>query len=470
VAALQGLSLRPAGATESVRSKVVARLDDPSEAVRRAAIVASAHLQARDAVPKLLALAEGKEHRTEARLALAVLPDPRAIPIFVASLADPNPDLRYAAQVALTPLRDRASGAIQEAARAGKLTGPAALAAERVLATFKPVTSWKVIAPFPRTTAKLFLGGPSIDFAARYPGAEGQPIAWQPLQGDPRNGRVVLDAFKGGHGDKGGFGYDANGSPDLCAFGFAEVESDRDRPALLLVGSSGTVIVELNGEVVHSVQALAGRRYAPDSDLVRVTLKAGKNRLLVQARQGIGVWCFGVQVSEPSSVVLAGTSGPSKLEVLRDYAKSHDGDPEKGAAIFLDPKGVGCVKCHAAAGRGTATVGPDLTGLASKYDKSEIIRSVLEPSARLATGYQPVVVALADGRVVTGLVRAETGTELELVDADAKVVRVAKDEVVERRTGDVSVMPAGVAETLEPGQFADLIAFLASLKGGTKTK
>ena len=60
-------------------------------------------------------------------------------------------------------------------------------------------------------------------------------------------------------------------------------------------------------------------------------------------------------------------------------------------------RGVGCVKCHAAAGRGTANVGPDLTGLGLKYDKAEIIRSVLDPSDRLATGYQPVVVATAWG-------------------------------------------------------------------------
>ncbi len=63
------------------------------------------------------------------------------------------------------------------------------------------------------------------------------------------------------------------------------------------------------------------------------------------------------------------------------------------------------MKCHAANGRGTANVGPDLTGLALKYDKAEIIRSVLEPSNRLATGYQPVLLALAGGKVVTGLVR-----------------------------------------------------------------
>src|SRR5207244_10141359 len=122
------------------------------------------------------------------------------------------------------------------------------------------------------------------------------------------------------------------------------------------------------------------------------------------SRPGIGGCSFGVQISAPSpsaSLFAAKPAGLS-LDALRAFALSHEGDPRKGEELFFDPKGIGCVKCHAAGGRGTASVGPDLTGLALKYDKAEIIRSVLEPSDRLATGYQPAIVALHDGKVFTG--------------------------------------------------------------------
>jgi putative heme-binding domain-containing protein len=143
---------------------------------------------------------------------------------------------------------------------------------------------------------------------------------------------------------------------------------------------------------------------------------------------------------------------------------SHQGDPKSGETIFFEAQGIGCVKCHAANGRGTASVGPDLTGLALKYDKAELVRSVLEPSNRIATGYQPVLVATRDGKVVTGLVRSETDSYLELVDSETKVTRVAKSDIEERKVGDVSVMPAGLVDSLTLVEFADLISFLQTLK------
>ena len=132
--------------------------------------------------------------------------------------------------------------------------------------------------------------------------------------------------------------------------------------------------------------------------------------------------------------------------------------------MFFDAKGLNCAKCHTVNGRGTAGVGPDLAGLALKYDKAEIIRSVLEPSNRIATGYQPLVVARRNGVVHTGIVRAETDSDVVLVDADVKLARIPKAEIQDRRVGDVSLMPTGQVDGLAPFDFADLIAYLMSLK------
>ena len=157
-------------------------------------------------------------------------------------------------------------------------------------------------------------------------------------------------------------------------------------------------------------------------------------------------------------------SPTNSLESLRSFALAHDGDRSRGESLFFDSKGVSCAKCHSAGGRGTANIGPDLTGLAAKYDRAEVIRSVLEPSNRIATGYQPVLIALNDGRVITGLMRAESDTEIELVDADTRVIRVPKSKVEDRRVGDVSIMPGGLADSMKPEEFADLVAYLMGLK------
>ncbi len=143
---------------------------------------------------------------------------------------------------------------------------------------------------------------------------------------------------------------------------------------------------------------------------------------------------------------------------------THDGDPRRGERIFFDLRGGGCAGCHAAGGRGAAAIGPDLTGMALKYDRAELIRSVLEPSRRIADGYQPVTLATHDGRVVTGVVRSETEGEITLVDAQAKATKIPKQDVATRRAGGSSIMPSHAAESLSPAEFADLIGYLSSLK------
>ena len=448
-----------------VRAAILARLDDPYIEVRQAAMQAVAALRLREAVPMLLSAAQKDATRVEATLALAAMPEAQALPIYLAALRDRSPELRRAGESALLAILDAVRADLEKEARSGRYTGPSAEALERVLTRFRPVTEWTVIGPFPRTTARLFLGAPSIDLAMTHVGAEGRTVAWTPRRGDAATGRVALDDLKGAPGDTSRSGYDAGTSPDLAAFAFAEVVSDRDRPARLLVGSSGAVVVTINEEPVHDSRSLAGRPYAPDSDLVACTLKAGKNRVLIQTRQGIGAWAFSVQVSEPSNLAIAtGKGRTTDPEALRAFALSHAGDPRSGEALFFDAGGLGCARCHSAGGRGTSTIGPDLSGLALRFDRAGIVRSVLEPSSRLATGYQPVVVATRDAKVLTGLIRTETDAFLELVDSEAKPTRVALADIVERRRADVSIMPKGQVESLSLVEFSDLITYLETLR------
>ena len=363
-----------------VHERIVAKLDDPDPDVRHAAIDAVARLRLAAAVPKLIALAKVEETRADATVALAAMPDARALDVYLAALDDRNADIRQVAQSALVRIRGQVAAELTRRARAGEFQGGRALAVERVLTEFRPVVDWRVTGPFPRTTAQLFFGDRSIDFGRTQPGVGGRPVAWQARRGDPKLGRVVLDDFKTGPGQSG---FDAGASPDLAAFAYAEVPSDRDRDAIILVGSSGQVAVSVNEAIVHNQATIAGRPYAHDSDLVRVqeAQQGDESAPGPRHRQGTGAWTFSVQLSEPSALIFAAKPKPSGIEALRTFALSHTGDVRKGEEMFFDPKGLNCAKCHTVNGRGTAGVGPDLAGLALKYDKAEVIRSVLEPSS-----------------------------------------------------------------------------------------
>ena len=462
LAALHALA-RALDPPSKVRRAVAACLDDPAPEVRCAAIKTVAALKLHETVPKLREIAADPAYQHDATLALAKLPDESALSVYLGALSDINPEVRSAGQSALMAIRERVADELVTQAEAGRFSGDTALAVERVLAHFSPLTDWKVIGPFPRNTPQVFNDPMSIDFSRRFMGAGERFVGWSTRRAEPANGRIMLDDFRCDAGGLDSFGYDSNGSPDLAAFAWTEVAIDRDRPALLLVGSSGTISITINGKTTFHSDNSSGRAYAPDSDLVRVELKRGKNEILVKTRQGIGTWSFSLQLSGRLQIDAASETGPAKLERLRAFGLSHGGDPKRGEALFFDAKGIGCGKCHSAGGRGNARIGPDLTGLALKYDKAEIIRSVLEPSSRIVNGYQPVVLCKTDGTVLTGLIRGETETYLDLVDPNLQPIQVQKSDIDERRLGEYSLMPAGLVELLTPSEFADLIAYLQSL-------
>ena len=449
---------------EDVEMLVLDRLDDESPQVRQAACLAVGALKLHSAAPRLLIEAEkpASPDRYWALRALCQIPEPQAVKVYLEALDHRDPSIRQAAQSALLAIRDHTKDALQAAA-AQPRSPSAALALERVLARFEPIAEWRVIGPFPKTTPLDFLTTSQIDFTSPRLAAAGREATWLVRKTEPGS-PLVLDDFKNDQGKPGDFGFAAGESPDLGVFAAAQVESDRDRDALLLAGSSGSILIAVNQTLVHQFIEPAGRVFEPGSDLARIKLKKGTNAVVVLSRQGSGPWRFSVAIAK-----LEGTSAPAgsgdRPEELRTFALANLGDPRKGEQLFFESGGVGCFRCHSAGGRGSARVGPDLSGVGSLYDKAELIRSVLEPSSRVAPEWRSVVVALRDGSTREGVVRAETPSALELADSAARLVHVAKADVVERGTASSSIMPAGLVDALTNVEFADLIAYLGSLKG-----
>ena len=373
--------------------------------------------------------------------------------------------MRQAGERGLALIRDAAADELASYRRSGGLSTNAVAILDRALERFVPVSDWQIIGPFPRTTPRLFSDPSTINFMQPVAGKGGRAIHWGPRAADPSTGRISLVDLLDGAAGPGDHGFESGSSPDLLACGYAETLATADRSAWMRIGSSGTITIDLNGQQVFHGDHSAGRAHSPDSDMAPIALRKGRNRILVRSRQGIGRWSFSVQLSQPrdDEPLLPASRSPAGQD-MRAFALSHDGDPRRGEHLFFDPGGVGCARCHSAGGRGTATIGPDLSGLALTYDRPEIVRSVLEPSSLIKNGYRPIVIAMSDGTVATGLLRAESEDHVELIDSELRQLRLAKANMIERRLGDTSPMPAGLVDGLTPGEFADLIAFLQSLR------
>ena len=146
-----------------------------------------------------------------------------------------------------------------------------------------------------------------------------------------------------------------------------------------------------------------------------------------------------------------------------EFALKNAGAAERGRILFLDPKGLACVKCHRIGTEG-GDVGPDLSGIGAQFSRQELAESVVYPSRKIREGYQQTMVRLKDGRVTAGLVKGETPEELTLQDAEGARHAIRKSEIEQRKLSDVSLMPEGLAAGLSLQDFADLVSFLESLR------
>ena len=92
------------------------------------------------------------------------------------------------------------------------------------------------------------------------------------------------------------------------------------------------------------------------------------------------------------------------------------------------------------------------------------MKSILQPSLEIKEGFSTQWVLTKSGKVITGLLKTETGTQLELVKPDLARVLVKKDDIEERQSQRVSAMPS-FDRLLTPQQVADITAWLLSNPG-----
>ncbi len=145
------------------------------------------------------------------------------------------------------------------------------------------------------------------------------------------------------------------------------------------------------------------------------------------------------------------------------FAQHHDGVAAHGKEIFSDPNGVGCSRCHTIAGKG-GDLGPDLSHIGANYKRAELIESVLYPSKKILGDYVQFALDLKNGDSLFGAIRDETAESLVLVDGEGKKHLLTKGDIVKRVQSELSPMPAGLQGGLSLQDFADVIAYLESLK------
>ncbi len=133
---------------------------------------------------------------------------------------------------------------------------------------------------------------------------------------------------------------------------------------------------------------------------------------------------------------------------------------ENGRAAFAAAQ---CVACHRVGNEG-GVLGPDLTSVASRFGRKEILESIFYPSRVIDDKFRQTTLRLASGETVVGTVELEDSETISLrtsLLSDATTPVPVRD-IRERKLSDISPMPEGMLNSLTLEQILDLIAYLES--------
>jgi putative heme-binding domain-containing protein len=147
-------------------------------------------------------------------------------------------------------------------------------------------------------------------------------------------------------------------------------------------------------------------------------------------------------------------------DVVAAYQKSLQakGDPARGKAVFK----ANCSNCHFLEGVGQQ-VGADLSAVRDRGLES-VLLNILDPNREVMPQYLSYVLVTTNGRVLTGMIIAESANSLTIRNPDGGEETVLRLQIEELRSTGLSYMPEGLEKQVDIQAMADLLAYLNSVK------
>jgi len=150
----------------------------------------------------------------------------------------------------------------------------------------------------------------------------------------------------------------------------------------------------------------------------------------------------------------------SVTDLAPDLEKVGSGrDLVRGKAMYAAAQ---CAACHLFAGEG-GTIGPDLTAVASRYKRSDLVEAILDPNKGISEQYAVFHITKHNGKEeAVGMVVEENNDFVKvLVDPLRGTTQsIGKYLPPKRELLPISPMPPGLLNTLSKEEILDLLAYL----------
>ncbi len=165
-------------------------------------------------------------------------------------------------------------------------------------------------------------------------------------------------------------------------------------------------------------------------------------------------------IRQRAAALLAGDVPSPRQEILADYRAALElpSDAAHGQKVFEK----NCMTCHKLGTAGNE-VGPNLATIQNRTPQ-ELLTQILDPNREVQPNYIDYVITLDDGRVVTGLIAAESPTSLTIKRAENVQETILRQNIEEISSTAKSLMPEGLEKNISRQDISDLIAYLLRLK------
>jgi putative membrane-bound dehydrogenase-like protein len=162
-------------------------------------------------------------------------------------------------------------------------------------------------------------------------------------------------------------------------------------------------------------------------------------------------------VRAKAAAVLKATVNADRAKVVAEYAKALElkGDSARGKVVFKNQ----CSACHKLDGVGH-DVGANLLAALPNKSGEDLLVAVFDPNREVDPRYVNYQATVADGRVLNGVVVAETPTSVTLRRGDGAEDTILRANLESLRSTRLSLMPEGLEKQLTHQDVADLFAYL----------
>lgn len=213
-------------------------------------------------------------------------------------------------------------------------------------------------------------------------------------------------------------------------------------------------IIKKEGALTALSSALEGKTISAE------TATLASRFVQASGREGVGELMAALaEAGSIESTSVVSNYGLSIRDILR---KLKDGDARKGKEVYLRPQ-IACVACHKVKGVGSSDVGPDLGSIGASAPADYIIESLIEPSKKIKEGFKSTAITTKNGDFYTGAIVYEDTNIIKIKTSSGTEVSLQKKLIESREASKVSMMPAGLTNSLNEGDFIDLLKYLTVL-------